>query len=445
MSHEDDGSPPLRDLARGFRKRTLRTVRLAAGLGARMARRNLGMRAIAEEVDEDAAAEAAQALLEQLDGMKGLAMKLGQMASYLDASMPPKARRVLARLQSRTTPMEPAAIAAVFTAELGAPPDEVFDAFEPTPFAAASIGQVHRARRGRDALAVKVQYPGIRDLLSADVATIGRLTRLATLLSPVDGGALVHELGDRVLAECDYEQEARNQEQFRALLAGRADATVPRAHLELSTARVLTSDLSSAQPFEAFCDDAGQQARDRAGAAIYDVCFQTVFGRCLYNADPHPGNYLFDPDGRVTFLDFGCVKHFSPDFIDRWKRLARSILDDDFADFCDAFVEVGLVGRKRRFDFEHQWQAMRVLYRPMLSAEPFVFSPGFIEEVNDALLFRNANKLRFAMPPDWLFLNRLQFGLFSVLSHLGARIPCADLFRAAVDSPTHPVSEPAAA
>ncbi len=419
-------------------------MKLMSRMGLRMARKNRSADELAEEVDEEDAVKAATAMFEQLDGLKGLTMKLGQMASYLDGAMPPKAQRILARLQSQSRPMAPETIAAVVRAELGAEPADVFDDFEAEPFAAASIGQVHRARAGGRSVAVKIQYPGIDELLRADVTTIGRLTRLATFFSPIDGPALVEELAERVLEECDYQREADNQRLMRRALAGRSDIDVPEVYAELSSRRVLTTELSDRLGFQTFVDGGRADARDAAGARIYEACFASIFHHCTYNADPHPGNYLFSPAGEVTLLDFGCVKRFAPDFIDRWKRLALVLVDDDRPRFRDAFVNVGLVGRVKRFDFEHQWQAMRYLYRPMYTPEPFTFTHEFVAEVNDRLMYRNVNKLRFAMPGDWLFVNRLQLGLLSVLAHLRSTMPSRELFRAALESPTQPLWHPVA-
>lgn len=427
--------PPLAELARGFRKRTLVTARLMAKIGYGMAKRNLKASEIAERVDEEAATETARALLDQLDGLKGLAMKLGQMMSYLDTSLPPKAQRVLARLQSASRPVESGRIAEVVEAELGGPPDRVFDRFEPEPFAAASIGQVHRAWLGGQPLAVKIQYPGIEAVLRADIKTVGTLARFATALSPVDGRALVEELAARVLTECDYLAEADNQERFRRLLAGRADLSVPAVRRDRTTRRVLATELVERASFGDFSAAAPQAARDRAGAAIYDACFTAIFRHCTYNADPHPGNYLFAEDGAVTLLDFGCVKHFAPAFIEGWKRIARSILDDDRAAFRAAWIDAGFVGRKWRFDFDHQFEAMRFMYGPALSAAPVRFTHDFISAVHDRLIFQNRNKLKLALPADWLFVNRLQFGLFSVLAHLGASATWGELLRAAIEAP----------
>lgn len=427
----DDAAGPLDGLARGFRKRTLVTTKLVARMGLRLARG--GDRAA--PADDAKAVRAAEELLAELDGLKGLTMKLGQMLSYADSALPPAARAVLAKLQASSRPMSAARIAAVVEAELGGAPAAVFDRWDEVPFAAASIGQVHRAELDGQAWAVKVQYPDIEALLRADVKQVGRMAKLATLLSPVDGGALVDELAARVLEECDYVAEAANQRLFAALLAGDADLRVPAVRADRSSRRVLTTALCDGVDFQRFVATAPAAARDRAGAAIYRACFAMIFGHGVYNIDPHPGNYRFAADGAVTLLDFGGVKRFTPAFVDAWRRLARALLDDDRPRFRAAFIDCGFVGTPRGFDFDHQYEAMRYLYSLVTTPGPATFTPAFIAEVNQRLTFANKNKWKMTLPADWLFVNRLQFGLFSVLAQLGATARYDLLLRAALEQP----------
>ena len=346
----------LSALARGFRKRTLVTARLATKTGFKMLGKTLNPDGAPADVDEAAAVAAAHELAETMGEMKGLIMKFGQMASYLEGSMPPAAQRVLAQLQAESTPLSFEAASAVIEEELGDAPDALFDDFEREPFAAASLGQVHRARLGGDAVAVKVQYPEIAEVLKSDLRTVGTFAKLGTLLSSIDGGGLVRELQDRMHEECDYVAEAANQTVFRDLLRDIDGATVPRVHETRSSERVLTTQLSTARPFTDFVENATQQQKNRAAAIIFDVCFSCIFRHSLFNADPHPGNYLFQRDGDVVFLDFGCVKRFEADHIDRWKRFARSVLDGDRKAFRVSSIEMGLVGKERNFDWDYQWR-----------------------------------------------------------------------------------------
>ncbi len=176
---------------------------------------------------------------------------------------------------------------------------------------------------------------------------------------------------------------------------------------------------------------------DRAGAIIFRACWQCLFVRCIYNADPHPGNYLVDDAGDVTFLDFGCVRRFDREMIATWKGFARAILDGDRAGFRRGFEALGFVGRARKFDWDAQWDAMQYVYRPFREPD-FRFSMAFVRGSFGPMVFDNPNRMRIAMPAHWLFLNRLQWGLNAVLAQLGAGAPWRELFRAALDAPEDP-------
>ena len=434
---EDPPQNPLTELAQGMRSRTLVTLRLASKLGLQMLKRSLPLDQLAHQVDEEDAVRAAQTMLEQMDGLKGLVMKFGQMASYLSPSLPPRARRILARLQSHSRPMAYERMAAVIQQDFGRAPEELFDSFEPRPMAAASIGQVHRATLDGRALAVKVQYPGVDHLLEADFKTVRRMARLLLMLSPLDAKSLMNELAERVRQECDYLAEAANQRLFSRLLNSER-AAVPQVVEQLCSPRVLTSELCEGTSFQTFCDEAPQPHKDAAGAEIFRSAFTCIFRHCIYNADPHPGNYLFEEDGRVVFIDFGCVKRFEPAFVDAWKQLALTVLDGRRGDFKEAVDATGVVALPRFFDYDYHWQLMQYLYQPFLTTEPFAYTHDYVSRSYDVIIFRNPNKFSTAVPPDWLFLQRLQWGLNSVLAFLNATAPWGDLLRQAVETPTEP-------
>ena len=428
----------LKELAKGFRKRTLVTARMAGKMGLSMARRQLAGKKTTEPTPEEVerAVKAAREMVLKLGHMKGLVMKVGQMASYLPGALPDEAQKVLTDLQSQSTAMDFDRVAEVIEAELGAPPDALFDDFEREPFAAASIGQVHRARIDGRAVAVKVQYPGVEDVLASDLSTIGAIAKMSTFGLPIDGGALVDELESRMLEECDYELEARHQRELTALLGQDEGAAVPEVIAERSSRRVLTTAFVDGIRFDEFAERASQEAKDRAGEVIFRACFRCLFVHGIYNGDPHPGNYLFDADGRVTFLDFGCVRRFDETFIETWKALARSVLDEDHDAFPERMVATGLVGRTRGFDWDHHWEAMQYLYRPFIQTDPYMtYTDAYVKESYGVLLFDNPNQRKMGMPAEWLLTNRLQWGLNAVLAKLDATAPWPVHFRAAVTSP----------
>jgi predicted unusual protein kinase regulating ubiquinone biosynthesis (AarF/ABC1/UbiB family) len=295
--------PHLKGIASRWAGRTLATARVGAEVG-RAAARKVVDKAL-DRLDDDWDGEA---LAERLDGLKGLSMKLGQMASYLDGAVPESAQKALRRLQSQSRPIEWAVVEASLAEAYGRPASEVFAAFEHHPFAAASIGQVHRARAGDREVAVKVQYPEIARAIEVDLGNLGRLGLFGSLGSAVASGPLVQELRERLREECDYRQEAANQLYFRELFAGDARLLVPEVLADLVRERVLVSEFVTGRSFHDFLASASQQEKNRAGLLIYEFAWQSIWTHSLFNGDPHPGNYLFLDDGRVAFLDFGCVR-----------------------------------------------------------------------------------------------------------------------------------------
>jgi len=262
---------------------------------------------------------------------------------------------------------------------------------------------------------------------------VGVIARLSSIGSPLDAGALTGELRDRLLEECDYQREAASQRLFAQLLAAVPGASVPEVIGERTRTRVLTTSLVAG----ARLAEVDPAVRDRAGEIIYRACFELLFHRCIYNADPHPGNYLVAADGGVTFLDFGCVRRFDPQMIATWRRMARAILDGDRAGFRAAFTALGFVGKEKGFDWDYQWNAVRHLYRPYLVPD-FRYDADHVRESFGILMFDNPNRLRIAMPPEWLFLNRLQWGLNAVLAQLHARAPWRVLLEQILAQPIDP-------
>ena len=188
----------------------------------------------------------------------------------------------------------------------------MFETWDEVPIAAASIGQVHRAitRDGR-AVAVKVQYPGVDAAIRADLENTDLLFRLIALAFPgLEPKALVDELRERLIEELDYTIEARNQRLFADYYAEHPFIHVPAVLDELSTARVLTTELATGARFDELMRWS-QTERDLAAETLFRFVFRGIYRIAAFNGDPHPGNYLFAPGGRVTFLDFGLVKHYT--------------------------------------------------------------------------------------------------------------------------------------
>jgi predicted unusual protein kinase regulating ubiquinone biosynthesis (AarF/ABC1/UbiB family) len=433
MGRRDD----LKSLSTGWARRTLSAGRMAASMGKAAVKG-----AVARVTDDDAVA-LGEALGDRMDEMKGLAMKVGQMVSYLDGAVPDGTARVLRRLQASGRPLEPERVVALIEGALGAPIETLFDRFEREPLAAASIGQVHRAVLDGEDVAVKVQYPEIAKTLEVDLGNASRIGLLASLGTSVSSSTVLGELRERFAEECDYLREAANTELFRAAFADEAAVRIPRTVPARTAGTVITTELVDGRSLYAFAAASTEAERDRAGEIVFSFAFRSIFRHAAFNADPHPGNYLFPPDGRVAFLDFGCVRYFDAAFVARWKALARCLLEGRRADFPDVVRPTGIVG-SAKFDFDAHWELMRYLYRPFLTPG-FRYDAAYVSESFDLLKWKNPNLRHTAMPAEWLFANRLQWGMNSVLGILGARGDWGGIFRRWVEEPTVPLVRPTSA
>jgi predicted unusual protein kinase regulating ubiquinone biosynthesis (AarF/ABC1/UbiB family) len=256
-------------------------------------------------------------LRDELGAMKGPVMKLGQMLSMQNGTLSEEALLELAQLQMQAPGMHPSLARVQFKSALGKYPEEMLREFDPEPFAAASLGQVHRAvTRSGEKVAVKIQYPAIRSSIESDL----KLLRSAVLPGSVAGylpSGLLDELARGLLEETDYVREAGNLDYFRKGLAGLDFVTVPRVHRELSTDRVLTMSFVEGESLSTWLKRKPSQAlRDHTGARLCEA-YETQFQHLrVIHADQHPGNFLFQPDGRFGLVDFGCVKRLNFDILE---------------------------------------------------------------------------------------------------------------------------------
>jgi predicted unusual protein kinase regulating ubiquinone biosynthesis (AarF/ABC1/UbiB family) len=398
---------------------------------ARLAGRRVLGRAEGER--DDALGEA---LTDQLDAMKGLAMKVGQIVSYMDVPLPDRVQATMARLQTGASAMSPERTRDVLEAALGARVQDVFDSFDEAPVAAASIGQVHRATWRGEAVAVKVQYPEVATSFADDLRSIDRFASLASLASAVDGRALVREIGERLHEECDYTREAAMQTAFAATFADDPDVVIPRVVPECSTRTVLTTAWMDGVDFDTFRAAATPTERDRVAATLCRFSYRSLLKRCAIQADPHPGNFLFRTDAKVGFLDFGCVRILEPTFVDALRRVILALDEDDRPRFEDAIRAMGLVGRPAKFDYGHFFAMMAHLHRPLLT-DDFRFDAAYVREGYAFNGPRSPNARTMAMPPAYIWVARLQWGLWSILARLGAT---TSLRSFAMDLLRHPVA-----
>jgi predicted unusual protein kinase regulating ubiquinone biosynthesis (AarF/ABC1/UbiB family) len=383
------------------------------------------------------AKKTAEAMLKTLGEMKGLPLKLGQMASYIDGLAPPgyeeKFQEVLKKLQAKAPPLSREAAVKVVTRELG-PPDEIFAEWEADPFAAASIGQVHRAlTKSGDRVAVKVQYPEIDRAIENDLKSI---SMLESMVAPIGRKYHSKEALDEIktvfLAELDYRKEADHAETFRRIHEGDDEIVIPRVFHSLSTKRVITAELIGGVDYATFCEQATNEERNATSATIWRFMFRALFKHGILYADPHPGNYRFLGGGRVAFLDFGCVKVMPPSLVAGTKRYVSAAMDDRQDELERACVEVLGYDPTDTEAFRLYMDYTRLVLEPLSTDGPYKHTHAIAREAV-AFLVRGSKKLMkpkdgdvlpnlpkpIHMPQDHTFMNRLQWGLASVMAGIG--------------------------
>lgn len=419
-------SPPhqqagLRDrLNRGGQ---LAKLSAAAGRGlfaARRAERRGDLEAAGVSHDE-----IADIVLEVLGSMKGAAMKAGQLLSYLDLptddATSSRYRAKLAALQDSAEQSDPATVAAVLADEYGAPADEVFADWTPTPFAVASIGQVHRVTLpDGTAVAVKVQHPGVAEATLADFANLELLIPLIRLVNPrLQPEPLLEEVRARLDEELDYQAEAAYHQAFAERYAGHPFVRVPRVHHDWCRPRVLVTDYVQGATFAEMTAKVDEATRDRYGEIIFRFVFGSLYRFRVFNADPHPGNYLFPGDGTVAFIDFGSCKAFTSADRDRLHAVHRAVRADDVGQLDAAMREAGLLGPNFDGDLEIVRAWFHLMHRPMQGGA-FTYTPEYGRTVAASSMDPDAGYVetlrKLQMPSNYLMLNRIQFGLTSLLA-----------------------------
>jgi predicted unusual protein kinase regulating ubiquinone biosynthesis (AarF/ABC1/UbiB family) len=351
-----------RDIPKGRLSRTARVGSVIGREGARYA----GTRATNLARSREGAAarldeshmRAAERMVDTLGTLKGAAMKIGQLASFIDTDFLPEEYRQLyqeqlADLRSSAPPMAWSKVARVLEQEWEEPVESLFEEFEHEASAAASIGQVHRARLpdGRP-VAVKIQYPGIADALRADMQNAGMIMRLAKAIAPgLDARAAAAELKERVLEELDYEYEAQNQRTFARGYRGHPFIHVPDVVTRLSRQRVLVTEWVDGASFDTV-KALEQPERDRFGEIVFRFCFGSIYHLHHFNADAHPGNYLLMEDGRVAFLDFGMTKQLDGEQIQLEIAALEAVAEADPERLRIALHDLGFVKNPKQVDAE---------------------------------------------------------------------------------------------
>jgi predicted unusual protein kinase regulating ubiquinone biosynthesis (AarF/ABC1/UbiB family) len=429
VSKRDDSSIPT-----GRIRRTAQVGSVVGSQGARYA----GTRAanIARSRDEAADAlerrhlEAARRMVETLGRMKGAAMKIAQLASFIDTEfLPPEYRELyqeqLAQLRTQAPRMPWEKVKQVLDEEWAEPVEELFESFEEEASAAASIGQVHRAvlPDGRR-VAVKIQYPGVAEAIAADMQNAGMIMRMAKALAPgLDASAAAAELKERVMEELDYELEAQSQRAFARGYRGHPFIHVPDVVTRLSTTRVLVSEWVDGVGFEEVRALPGAQ-RDRFGEIVFRFCFGSIYHLQHFNADAHPGNYILMGDGRVAFLDFGMTKHLDRDQIELEISALEAIFDDDPEGLRVALHDLGFLNNPKKVDAELLMEHVKVVGGWYMEDREVTVDSHMVMEAIAAVSDPRSEFYRLMrrenLPANELMGRRMESGVMAVLGQLEA-------------------------
>jgi len=416
-------------------RRSARVGRLAAGQAARQ----LGTKTANLARSEDAAnaalekrqVEAAEQIVAALGTMKGAAMKLGQVLSFLDVGLVPEPyreefQRKLGQLRDAAPKVRFEDMRKVIEADLEEALEDVFDEFEEEPIAAASIGQVYRAKlsNGR-AVAVKVQYPGVNQAVRADMQNLGIILRLMKRVAPgLDVKAIGEEVRARIYEELDYELEAQNQRAMARIYRGHPFIVIPDVITRLSRERVIVQEYVVGRGFEEL-KRLPQDERNRIAEIVFRFFFGSLYRHRQFSGDPHPGNFLLLDDGRMAFLDFGLFKRMSDEAVDFELTCQRAYIDGDVQTLMKLFTEQGFITNPERITPEGLMAQIDDSTWWYSRDETVELDPGIATKIAIEMADMRSShyhQMRHeSLPSEHLFARRVEMLTMAVLSQLRAQ------------------------
>ena len=443
-SDESKGKGPTR----GRVARTALLGRVAAGGAARWAGDRLDARGSDQERQRrrgDRVVTTIDSLVDQLAVMRGAAMKAGQVLSTiefpgLDPEQAEYLQQRLASLRDNVPAVEWKQMRKVLEGEWGAAPERVLAEIDPEPAAAASIGQVHRARSQEGAeLAVKVQYPGIAEAVESDMRNLRLLSPVFRRLMPgLDVKDVLAELAERVIEECDYELEATNHRQIARFWRDHPFVHVPGVDTSLSRRRVLVAEWVDGIDFQRVAQRP-DPVRDRYAEIVYRFFYANAAELDIALGDPHPGNYLLRDDQRVSFFDFGMVRKLPREYLRQEARVFAAIRDSDAPALLTAMRELGyLPGLSAEWNAEVILDGMRQAGWWFLGSEPLRLAPDDLWRGTERLregggLDAYEQMRRMTLPPEALLLRRMEGLLFQIASTVRAEADWGALLRELVE------------
>src|SRR5215469_4918787 len=421
-----------------FSARAARYARVGANVGG-VAARYAGRRILGGTPNRSSEASA---LASALGNLKGPLMKVAQLMATIPDLLPPEYAAELAKLQSEAPPMGWAFVKRRMMAELGADWQQKFDSFEHQPAAAASLGQVHRARaHDGTMLACKLQYPDMQSAVEADLRQLELLFAIHRRMSPaIDTTEVAGEIGARIREELDYQREAKHVALYRAMLASTPEVRVPRVWPELSTRRLLTLDWLDGNKLLAHKGD-DLAARNRIAVAMFKAWWHPFSRFGVIHGDPHLGNYTaFMDDGApqgINLLDYGCIRIFPAKFVGGVVDLYHGLLKGDEALVVHAYETWGFRRLSRELvETLNIWA--RFIYGPLLDDRERTIADGVKpSEYGRREAFRVHRALKekgpVRVPREFVFMDRAAIGLGAVFLHLAAKLNFHRLFDEAIE------------
>lgn len=413
--------------------RTGRFFKLA-GMTASVAGQYAGQRArrmLRSENDEGARSESytrmAGQIADTLGELKGAVMKVGQIASQTQDFLPREFSEALEKLQKEAPPMPFEVIVGQIESELGKPLGELYEYVQETPYASASIGQVHRARLhdGTDVI-IKVQYPGVDESCDSDLKQLRMTLRLGGLLKMPKESAdqLFAEIRERLHEELDYENEARNIGLFREFHKDQPWVLIPAVIDSHSTRRVLTLELVEGDHVSQVTPDRYDQGTiNLIGHRIFVIMADQLFRfRCIHG-DPHAGNFAYRPDGSIILYDFGCVKKLKPQIVEAYRKALIAALEEDYEALDRHLIDLGArVGSQPAVDEAYYAMWRDILIVPFQGDEPYDFAEADIHKHVAAKTSTVFKYLDYFKPPvESIFIDRMIAGHYWMLKRLGVQ------------------------
>jgi len=432
----DDDDPKRKHVSGGRVSRFIKLSSLTTSVGASMVGDKLIGRVLPKDQREKRTRRAleknAARVVKTMGEMKGAAMKLGQMLSSApieDEHLPPEVKDALAVLQREAPPMPWSMVVSQIEAAFDRPISDVYRYFDPEPLAAASIGQVHRAETfdGRK-VAVKVQYPGVRETLDADLKNLSSLMQLARGVADRERvEAYAAEVREVIFAESDYVAEARNLERFRELFAVRDDVRVPRPIHDLTRQTVLTMEYIEGRKLDTWLLERPQAERTEITVRFVRLFAWMFHDLQVLHADPHPGNFLVDDEGRFVLLDFGCVREFDAAFTDGFLEILAAMWEGRADKLPSIFEDMGFGSGSGGVNVEPEvlegW--LRIVALPFMAEGEFDFGSWNPRPAVRRYFRTHLSLLKLTPPSEAIFFFRVCGGAWGILQRMGV----ADDFR----------------